>query len=184
MRIYLVRHPKPLVAPDTCYGRTDVAVSDAEQSHVLHALISALPRRAPVFSSPALRCIGLAASLSRALDCPAPIHDPRLAEMDFGRWEMRCWNEIPRSEIDAWADDMAGYHPGGGESVAQVAQRVRAFHGDLLQLRQDCAIVVCHAGTIRLLLACRRALPIADIALDAAHTSHNIAYGELMVIDC
>ncbi len=184
MRIYLVRHPKPLVAPATCYGRTDMAVSEAEETLALHALTPALPGRTPVFSSPALRCTGLAASLSRALDCPAPIHDPRLAEMNFGRWEMRSWSDIPRTEIDAWADDMAGYRPGGGESVAQAAQRVRAFHDDLLQLRHDCAIVVCHAGTIRLLLACRHGLPIADMALHAASTPHGIAYGGLAILDC
>lgn len=184
MRIYLVRHPTPLVAPATCYGRSDVAVSEAENTRALRALVPALPRRTPVFSSPALRCSGLAASLSRVLDCPAPIHDARLAEMDFGRWEMQSWNDIPRSEIDAWAADMAGCQPGGGENVTQVARRVRAFHDDLLQLRHDCAIVVCHAGTIRLLLACRPGLPIADMALDTARTPHKIAYGELTIIDC
>jgi alpha-ribazole phosphatase len=184
MRIYLVRHPPPLVATGTCYGRTDLDVSEAEQSLALQALISALPKRAPVFSSPALRCIGLAAGLSRALDCPAPIHDPRLLEMDFGRWEMRSWNEIPRSEIDAWTDDIAVYRPGDGENLAQMAQRVRAFHDDLLLLNHDCAIVVCHAGTIRLLLACRCILPVADMALHVARTPHKIAYGELTVMDC
>ena len=27
MRLYLVRHPKPVVAPNTCYGRSDLAVA-------------------------------------------------------------------------------------------------------------------------------------------------------------
>jgi alpha-ribazole phosphatase len=67
-----------------------------------------------------------------------------------------------------------------------MAQRVRAFYEDLmqLQLRQDCAIVICHAGTIRLLLACQNAVPLAEMALYAAQSRHKIAYGEVVVLDC
>ena len=44
--------------------------------------------------------------------------DARLAELDFGHWEMQSWDGIPRAEVDAWAADVAHYRPGGGESVA------------------------------------------------------------------
>jgi alpha-ribazole phosphatase len=186
MRLYLVRHAKPVVAPDICYGRTDLLVLPERQVDTAAALISALPEHVPMFSSPLQRCAELAACLAQELHCGAPVYDSRLAEMDFGAWEMRAWKDISRSEIDAWADDMAGYRPGGGESVIQMAQRVRAFHEDLMQLRllQDCAIVICHAGTIRLLLACQSALSLAEMALHAAQTSHKIAYGEVIILDC
>jgi alpha-ribazole phosphatase len=184
MRLYIVRHPKPLVAPGICYGRTDVAVSPQERALILPMLISVLPKSAPVYSSPLGRCSELAADLAAALDCGAPILEPRLAEMDFGTWEMRAWDAIPRLEIDAWTDDLAGYRPGGGENVLEVSRRVCAFRDDLLRLDHERAIVVCHAGIIRLLLACQHALPVADTALYAARTPHRIAYGEMMVLDC
>ncbi|MES2538501.1 MAG: histidine phosphatase family protein [Pseudomonadota bacterium] len=184
MRLYLVRHPRPDLPSGTCYGRSDVAVPPEQQALVLQALISVLPRGAPLYSSPLLRCSGLASELANALDCGAAIPDPRLAEMDFGSWEMRAWNDIKREEIDAWVKDLVDYRPGGGESVLDMARRVRAFHDEMQQRRHHHAIVICHAGTIRLLLACQRGLPLADMALHAGRTAHKIDYGEVMIIDC
>lgn len=184
MRLYLVRHPKPLIAPGICYGQTDVAVSAQERVLVSPALIAALPKNVAVYSSPLARCRELAFDLAAALDSGQPILDPRVEEMDFGAWEMRAWDEIPRLEIDAWAGDLTGYRPGNGENVLEVTRRVRAFHDELLRSGRDCAIVICHAGTIRLLLACQRYLTAADTALHAARTPHQIAYGAVMLLDC
>jgi alpha-ribazole phosphatase len=183
MRLYLVRHPQPVVAEKTCYGRTDLTVAPEEQALAVSALLPDLPTRTKVFSSPALRCVGLAERLAEGLDCAAPIYDARLTEMDFGAWEMRGWDDIPRDEVDAWTNDLVGYRPGGGESLMQMAERVRAFHDDVLQLREEHVVVICHAGTIRLLSACERGLSLAEMALYAARSPHKIGYGELVVCD-
>jgi alpha-ribazole phosphatase len=183
MRIYLVRHPQPLVASDICYGSTDVAVAPQEHAQVLKALLTILPKRVRLFSSPLRRCAELAVSMVDALGNVSLGVDARLAEMHFGDWELRAWNAIPRSEIDAWANDPVAYRPGGGENVMQMAQRVLAFRDDLLSLQQDC-IVICHAGTIRLLLACQHGESLLETALHAAQTSHHIAYGEVIILNC
>lgn len=184
MRLYLIRHPKPVVAPNTCYGRTDLAVAPPELARVAAALLPLLPTGVPLFSSPLRRCAELAQHIVDPLACTSIRFDQRLAEIDFGVWEGRCWNDIPRAEIDAWVDDMAGYRPGGGESVLQMAQRVRAFHADLMQSGQDCAIVICHAGTIRLLLAHRLGMTVPELALHAAQTPHAIDYGAVITLNC
>lgn len=186
MRIYLIRHPRPEVAPGICYGRSDLTVSGREQAAVLAALLPqlrALPPATPIFSSPLIRCAALARQLSLARGAAGPQLDARLAEMDFGAWEMRAWDALARDEIDAWAADLTGYRPGGGESVLQMAARVQAFHADLARLPFECAIVVCHAGTIRLSLACKPGRPAQDIAAAAAGSAHKVAYGELIVPD-
>jgi alpha-ribazole phosphatase len=97
---------------------------------------------------------------------------------------MRAWDEIPRSEIDAWGNNLTEYRPGNGENVLQVAQRVRAFRDELSKLDAEQIVVICHAGTIRLLLAGERGLSLADTALYAAQNEHKIAYGEVVVLDC
>ncbi len=186
MRIYLIRHPRPEVGSGICYGRSDLTVSRQEQAQALAALLpqlQTLPLVTPIFSSPLLRCATLAQQLSIARGGVAVQFDARLAEMDFGDWEMRAWDAIPRNEIDAWAADLTNYRPGGGESVLQMAARVRAFHVDLARLPLACAIVVCHAGSIRLSLACQSGRSIQDIAAAAAGSAHQIAYGELFVLD-
>lgn len=183
MRLYLVRHPPPEIASGICYGSSDLAVSRDERERALCALAPRLPRGVPVLSSPLRRCGDLAGALAATLGSPPVIHDSRLAEMHFGDWEMRAWDDIARTEIDAWAADLSGYRPGGGESLLQFARRVQAVHEELKNRRRD-TLVVCHAGTIRLLLACQRGGTAAGIALAAAQDRHHIAYGELIAVDC
>ncbi|RBA23864.1 histidine phosphatase family protein [Herminiimonas fonticola] len=184
MHLYLVRHPRPIVAANTCYGSTDLEVT-AEELALAHAsLLPVLPKKAVLFSSPLRRCRELSASLAETLGCQAPTYDERLAEMHFGDWEMRSWDDIPRASVNAWSNDMVAYQPGGGESVLQVAQRVRAFRDELSGLNIEHAIVICHAGIIRLLAACEHGLSIPEMALYAAQKPHKIRYGELLVVDC
>lgn len=184
MRLYLIRHARPDVASGICYGRTDLAVSSQEHACVLSALMPILPPDAPVFSSPLRRCRELAAQIATSLGSGEVIHDDRLAEMHFGEWEMRAWDDIPRTEIDAWAKDLTAYRPGDGESVLHMTQRVRSFYEEVQQQALENAIVVCHAGTIRLLSQCQRGDTLTEMALEAAQARHQIAYGELLILDC
>lgn len=178
MSLILVRHPQPLVASGICYGRTDLAVAPEEQAQVLASLTTTLPKTAALFSSPLRRCAGLAAHLPHRA-----ILDARLVEMDFGAWEMQPWDDIPRADIDAWTADLIEYHPGGGESVLQMAARVQDFYADLQrQQGADTSIIICHAGAIRLLCAFHAGLSLRDAALHAAQTPHKIAYGEAVIL--
>ncbi|WP_136418917.1 histidine phosphatase family protein [Herbaspirillum sp. ST 5-3] len=184
MRLFLIRHARPDVTDGICYGRTDLPVRPEEHRTVLTQLMQALPRRVPIFSSPLKRCSELAALLVEPLGSKAVIHDTRLAEMDFGAWEMRAWTDIPRAEIDAWAAGLHSYRPGGGESVLGVAYRVRQLLNELQAQQPDSVIVVCHAGTIRVLLACLSHSTLMDVARAAAQVPHSIGYGELIALDC
>lgn len=180
MRLLLVRHPRPQVAAGLCYGRTDVPASDEDTGRVHAALTAAgLPGALPVYASPALRC----AELARRLGAATLAFDARLVEMDFGSWEMRGWDEIGRAAVDAWTADLLRYRPGGGECVLDVAIRVAGFLDELGQAGHAEALIICHAGTVRLLQALHRGLEIGDAAMHAARTPHRIAYGEILVLD-
>ena len=180
MRLFLVRHPQPLVGSGICYGSTDLAIAPNELASALSTLHSTLPKGVPCFSSPLRRC----AELATSLECSSLTFDARLVEINFGGWEMRRWDDIARAEIDAWADDILAYRPGGGESVLQMAARVAVFYAELLRLQHEHVILVCHAGTIRLLAACQAGLSLPDMALHAARAPHKIAYGETIILDC
>ena len=178
MQLILVRHPQPDIAPGLCYGSTDVAASGAAIAQVAARLREAgLPGALPVFASPLARC----ALLARELGVPVSF-DARLAEMDFGAWEMRAWDAIPRAEVDAWAADLLHYRPGGGENVLDVARRVAAFRDDLHQAAYPGALLVCHAGTMRLLSALHLGGSIDEAALQAASRPHRIGYGEVILL--
>jgi len=180
MRLHLIRHPKPMVDQGICYGGTDLAVSQQEVDAVLPSLLANLPNNIPLFSSPLQRCSKLAEAYARTKNIPVSF-DARLMEMNFGRWEMCSWDTIPRAEIDAWANDLANYCVGGGGTVLQMAQQVAAFYQERLEQNTDCS-VICHAGTIRLMLACQRGLSPVDMANQAAKNTHQISYGEITVL--
>lgn len=182
MRLYLIRHPQPGVAAGICYGRSDLAAPRERVLEAAGALAPQLPRDAALWSSPAARCAALAETLAGALGATVR-YDARLLEMDFGAWEMQAWDSIPRSEVDAWAADIAAYRPGGGECVLDVAERVKAFHDKLKADGRD-AVLVCHAGVIRLLLAALAHGGPAEMARAAARAPHRIAYGELVIAGC
>jgi alpha-ribazole phosphatase len=179
MRLLLVRHPRPDVAPGLCYGSTDVAALPADTQRIHAALLEAgLPGALPVYASPLRRC----ADLARLLAGSEVRFDRRLAEMDFGTWELRSWDAIARADVDAWNADLPHYRPGGGESVLQVARRVAAFRAALHAEGHAEALVICHAGTMRLLAAMQDGVPPEQAALRAASTPHHIAYGEILVL--
>ena len=88
MRLYLIRHPAPLVAPGLCYGSTDLAVLPAQQERVAAQLAKVLPLGLVLYSSPLQRCAGLAQALAQRLGGGPVRYDARLAELDFGQWEI------------------------------------------------------------------------------------------------
>ena len=177
MRLHLVRHLAPSVAPGVCYGRTDLTVDPHTLALALPALRERLPADAPFISSPLRRCACLAESLTGQVR-----YDARLVELDFGAWEMRAWVDIARAEIDAWAADVAYYRPGGGESVFDMALRIAAFHDALMRQPWPDVVIICHAGAMRLLAARQRGATPAAMARLAASKPHAIGYGEVILL--
>ncbi len=167
MRLRLIRHPKPLIKTGICYGWYDCPAEDAVS--VAQMLLAELPAGLPVWTSPLIRCRTLAEQLHLQ-----PIIDDRLAEMHFGDWEGRLWDDIPRAELDAWAADVAGYAPPGGESPRDLQRRALDF---VASLDVPEAVIVTHAGVIRTLLAHWQGLP------PERWTELNFAYGSCTAVD-
>lgn len=159
MRLYLIRHPRPLIAAGVCYGQLDIAAENPALAAA--TLRPQVPAGLPLWTSPLRRCHDLARALAAEAGGTAGEGvslrlDPRLAEINFGLWEGRPWDAIPRGEIDAWAADVGGYAPPGGESPRQLQARVLEFFNALPD--RD-TVVVTHAGVIRSLLAADQGLP-------------------------
>ena len=125
MKLWLHRHAQPLIDAGMCYGRLDVAADVAATAECALKLAQALPAGILVVASPLQRC----EQLRHALQAQRPDliykSDPRLQEMDFGRWEGRAWTTIDRGELQAWTTDFAHYAVGhDGESVSGFMARV------------------------------------------------------------
>ena len=146
MHLILVRHTRPLVAANVCYGVTDLDLAptfDDEAARV----VEALPPAERLVTSPLHRCRRLAERIGAARSLTLVV-DPRLREMDFGAWEGVAWDAIPREELDAWAADFLHARPHGGESVQMLHERARSAVADYRRSGLS-HIVVTHAGVIK-----------------------------------
>jgi len=146
MDIHLIRHPRTVAPRGTCYGSLDVEADPERLAADAARLAPAIPEGARFVSSPQRRAHALAEALAGG-----PVAtDPRLVEIDFGVWEGQLWDDLPRDSIDAWAANVAGYAPPGGESVEAVSVRVLDWWNGL-QIEETPLVVVSHGGPLRLI---------------------------------
>jgi alpha-ribazole phosphatase len=143
MQLYLIRHPRPDVAPGVCYGRSDVGLAECPQA-VAARLRPLLPDDYVLYSSPLARARLLAEALG------TPVVDVRLEEIDFGAWEGQRFDAIGAA-LDAWAAAPLDFRPPGGESAREMAVRAQAFLADLRVAAPAVAVVVAHGGPLRAL---------------------------------
>jgi alpha-ribazole phosphatase len=168
VQVFLIRHPRPAIAPGVCYGQLDIDCVDVDS--VADSLHRRLPAGIPVISSPLRRARRLAEALSEHVRI-----DARLSEIHFGAWEGQRWDTIERGQLDAWAKDILGFVPPGGESVAALYARAQAFAASLDPNLPHVAVVT-HAGVMRALLGHWRCLPLTE------WSQLQFAYGELVQV--
>ena len=163
MTVHLLRHTA-VDAPGICYGHHDVPlaatfVADAAAVQArLAPLLPAADGPAPLlFSSPATRCLRLAAALQLGPATP----DERLREMHFGTWENRPWNDLPPAELTPWMADYEHLAPPTGETFGQLHDRAAEFLATLESLPAP-AVVVTHGGTVRALLCHCLGIPLRN----------------------
>lgn len=159
MNLTLIRHSSLDIAPDICYGQSDVDVSSQfdDELHQLQSKLEAFTFDA-IYASPLQRCHKLAQALcadeTMGVTASEIKLDARLKELSFGDWELSPWHAIPRETFDIWANDYANLAPPNGESFSQLHARTKGFVEDLSRDAQGQNIlVVTHGGVIRAMLA-------------------------------
>lgn len=157
MELYLVRHTTPSIEKGICYGQSDLGITNTFEQEVekIHQQIK-LHKNVKIYSSPLYRCKILAETFGKPV-----IIDSRLQELNFGDWEMKPWDKIPKTESDPWMKDFVNIQVPNGESYIQLQQRVLDFFTTLNPIEQQ-VIIVSHAGPIRAYLAYRRKIDLKD----------------------
>jgi broad specificity phosphatase PhoE len=112
-------------------------------------------RRTAEIITEALEAVGLAV--------PEIVPEPRLREMSFGAWEGLTYAEIQARDaelLERWGADLEHSPPPGGETLLDMAQRVKAAQADLLATRpQGTTLLVSHGGPLQLWIALALGLP-------------------------
>ena len=118
MEIYLIRHTSVDVPAGYAYGQTDVPLKptfEEEAEEVKKGLSDHTFDK--VWTSPLTRCVRLA----NYCGFPEAEREDRIKEVNFGKWEMKSWNELssdPRSE--AWFKDWVNNPTPNGESTRSI----------------------------------------------------------------
>lgn len=149
MEIYLIRHTTPAVEKGTCYGQADLDITATFPEEVKKIKPHLPANIQTVYCSPLQRCRKLAESLF-------PGHrvafENDLMELNCGEWEMKLWNDIPKTEIQPWLDNFIESPVPGGESYLQLHARVIACFENYHQ-GPGPAVIVAHGGILRSILA-------------------------------
>ncbi|MBL8472472.1 MAG: histidine phosphatase family protein [Rhodocyclaceae bacterium] len=145
MHLYLIRHPRPDVPPGVCYGVTDLALLDDPELRAERIRIY-LPAGTRVATSPLQR----ARLLAEALDA-SPIVDARLAELDFGDWEMCPISQLPPGAFETWRRDLLEFSAPNGESMLALAERVWQAYQALSADQPESLAIVAHGGPLRVI---------------------------------
>jgi broad specificity phosphatase PhoE len=148
MRLALLRHgPTGWNAQGRIQGHTDIPLSDEGLEKMRGLLPPPSFEQARVFVSPSRR----ARQTAEALGLREAAWDPRLMEQNWGIWEGLSRADIlARDGKDAFgrAGHALAFRPPGGESTAELHDRVESFLKDRARETGD-AIAVAHLGVLR-----------------------------------
>jgi alpha-ribazole phosphatase/probable phosphoglycerate mutase len=181
-RIYLVRHGQVEGFEEKRYnGQADVRLTPEGEAQF--GLLQMRLRKKTihaVYSSDLSRCLEGARLLARPFDL-GPVAKPALRELHIGDWEGKTWQELQATYPEQWQarlDDIVHYRVPGGESLLDMAERVRPVIRELVAAHSgEDLFVVGHGGVNRVIL-----LDAIGAPLDRLFHSEQ-AYGCLNIID-
>jgi len=156
--IYLIRHTAPAVNKGVCYGQADIDVMESfhDEAAVIKACLPSEIQQ--VHSSPLIRCKKLAEHLFP--DTNILMHKA-LMEINCGQWELKQWDDIPKTEIDPWMNDFVRVCIPGGESYMDLYERVINCYRHITTATGHAAIIT-HGGVIRSILSHITKTPLPD----------------------
>jgi len=185
VRLILTRHGETSWNAKRRYqGQTDVPLSDVGRRQA-----AALSRRLALREIHAI----YVSDLQRAFETAqiiaephglSPVVAPCLREISFGDWEGLTYDEVQARDpenLAAWLSTPVDVAPAHGETMSQVAERVKPLLDTLVRDHQGQTVLwVTHGGLLRILLCLLLELPLRShwkLRMD------NTALSELEIYD-
>jgi alpha-ribazole phosphatase len=172
-RLLLVRHGVAEGQEGRVIGHSDPALSSQGRAEIEALLSTVAERPARLLTSDLRRARESAAILATRWGMEV-LTDARLRELDFGEWEGRTWQDLEREDgdrLETWMRDWIGTPAPGGESFADLVERVSLWLADSQgDEAAGTTIVVAHAGSIRAILCRLLGTPLEDaFGFDVGH---------------
>ncbi len=171
-------------------GHTDVSLSarGMQQAEALRDRLATWDIHA-AYSSDLVRAMDTARTLLQGRDVTIS-PSPEIREFAFGRWEGLTGAQIKETDpvmFDDWRIRGDTFAPPGGESVLDLADRVRKFLGRVKGAHGDgeVVLIVGHGGCLTILLTCLLELPLSTsrrLYFDSASLSVVDVYHDTAVL--
>lgn len=159
-----IRHGEP-VGGVRYRGQTDDPLSDTGWRQMRAAIGKERPWDV-IVSSSLSRCLAFAEELSEETKLPLEVDD-RLKEIGFGEWQGKTREEITQYDpgvLQRFYRDPTTYRPDGAEGLAEFKHRIVDAVNDILNRHSGKHIlVVCHAGTIRMVIGHILDIPLSNL---------------------
>lgn len=174
-RFSFVRHGK-VDGPAALYGKTDIALSDGGQQELLAGVMKlhrAMPIKA-IFSSPLQRCIKTAKSFAGHEQVPLIIIS-ELQECDFGDWDGIDFNLLQNQwpQLEKFWQSPLQAMPPNGESLLNFFNRINnAWESIHTQAACEHTLILCHGGSIRMVLASLLNIPLDSALFQQLHIDY------------
>jgi broad specificity phosphatase PhoE/ribonuclease HI len=162
----LLRHGETALTPEKRFSGSgsapgapgpdpELSATGRRQAEGAAAALAARGTVQEIVSSPLRRCRETAAAVAARLGLPVRIEDG-LRETDFGAWEGLTFAEVRErypDDLTAWLGSADVAPTGGGESFAEVGERVEAARERLLErYRGRTVLVVTHVTPVKTLV--------------------------------
>ena len=151
MEIYLIRHPQADIEAGICYGQTDIELKQEDIEKAVTKINELVPHisGSKIYSSDLKRCKVIAQNLNNNGNI---IYSSKIREINFGKWEMKRWDEISKQELNIWMEDFVNQNCYNGESYKGLYTRVVQFWEELINENHSQTLVITHGGVIRSIL--------------------------------
>jgi len=167
-KILLVRHGRTAWHKEGRYaGTADVPLDDIGKEQVERVVAQLTDVEiACVYSSPLSRCHELAKAVAADHGLEVAV-DPRLGEIDLGRWDGETYADIVARDgemLKRWTEDPTSITVPGGESLIAVQDRAMTWFAEATAAYPDKTIVASsHGGPIRAMISAVLGLPLAHL---------------------
>lgn len=155
----LLRHGETN-SPNSLNGVTDVELSPKGRQQMLDSAAT-INNVEHISSSTLQRCRNVASSLAQQRNLPFEVH-PELSEMNFGDWDGQTleslYQQFPQ-QMDHFFNSPWQTTVPNGESVENFYKRVNKVWLAHITLQKN-ALLVCHGGVIRYLIAMVLGMPL------------------------
>ncbi len=179
-RVHLLRHGQVEGFEKKRYnGQGDISLTDlGRQQSALFAGRFQHQKLAAIYSSDLCRC-RTAADQIAILQAVDPVYKEELRELHIGDWEGQTWQQLQKEYPELWQarlDDIVNVAPPAGESLRQMAERVRPVVREIVAAHPGGEIViVAHGGVNRVILLDAVGAPLERLFhIEQDYGCHNI----------